>query len=134
MRKRYRLRTDAQFKRVRSVGRSWAGQLAVLYALPNGEGVNRVGFSVSKRIGKAAARNRAKRLLREAVRLRWDSIKPGYDLLLIARTPIAAATFGEVAGAVDHLLQRARLKGPQRDSDLGAEGAERPQLERERGE
>lgn len=131
MRKRYRLRTDAQFKRVRGAGRSWAQPLAVLYALPNGEGVNRVGFSVSKRIGKAVARNRAKRLLREAVRLRWDTIKSGYDLLLIARTPIAAATFADVAAAVDHLLQRARLQGPQQGV---AEGAERPQLEIERGE
>jgi len=134
MRKRYRLRTDAQFKRVRSVGRSWAQPLVVLYALPNGEGVNRVGFSVSKRIGKAVARNRAKRLMREAIRLRWDTIRPGYDLLLIARTPIAAATFAEVAAAVDHLLQRARLQGPRQGVDSGAEGVERPQLERERGE
>jgi len=57
MRRRYRLRTDAQFRRVRSEGRSWAHPLLVLYALPNDEGVTRVGFSVGKRVGKAVARH-----------------------------------------------------------------------------
>ena len=109
MRRRYRLRTDAQFRRVRSEGRSWAHPLLVLYALPNDEGVTRVGFSVGKRVGKAVARNRAKRLLREAVRLRFEDIGPGYDLIWIARAPIATATFREVAAAVDQLLRRSRL-------------------------
>ncbi len=109
MRRRFRLRTNAQFKRVRGGGRSWAQPLAVLYALPNAEGVTRVGFSVGKRIGKAVARNRVKRLLREAVRLRLPNIKPGYDLVFIARAPIAGAKFQIVAAAVDQLLQRSRL-------------------------
>ncbi|MCL5109763.1 MAG: ribonuclease P protein component [Chloroflexi bacterium] len=112
MRKRYRLRTDAQFKRVRGTGRSWAHPLAVLYALPNGEGVNRVGFSVSKRVGNAVTRNRAKRRLRETLRQRWAALQPGFDLLLIARAPIADAPFSAVVAAVDYLLQRARLQRP----------------------
>lgn len=109
MRKRYRLRTDAQFKRVRGAGRSWANPLAVLYVLPNEEGVTRVGFSVGKRVGKAVTRNRVKRLLREAVRVRLPVITPGYDLVFIARSPIVDAPFSEVDGAVDELLRRARL-------------------------
>ena len=109
MRRRFRLRTNAQFRRVRSAGRSWAQPLAVLYALPNAEGVTRVGFTVGKRIGKAVARNRAKRLLREAVRLWLPRIKPGYDLVLIARAPIVGAKFQAVAAAVEQLLRRSRL-------------------------
>lgn len=112
MRKRYRLRTDAQFRRVRSEGRSWAHPLLVLYALPNDEGVTHVGFSVGKRIGKAATRNRVKRLLREAVRLQFANVKPGYDLVFIARAPVATATFRDVAAVVDQLLRRSRLKVP----------------------
>ncbi|MHB1414140.1 MAG: ribonuclease P protein component [Chloroflexota bacterium] len=109
MRRRHRLRTDAQFKRVRSGGRSWAHPLLVLYALPNQEGVTRVGFSVGKRIGKAVARNHVKRRLREAIRPRLPMLKVGYDLVLIARAPIASAAYPEVVAAVEQLLQRARL-------------------------
>jgi ribonuclease P protein component len=109
MRKRYRLRTDAQFKRVRGGGRSWANPLVVLYALRNDEGVTRVGFSVSKRIGKAVTRNRVKRLLREAIRLRFPDIVQGYDLVVIARGPIANAPWREIVAAVDQLLLRSRM-------------------------
>ncbi|MHB1004583.1 MAG: ribonuclease P protein component [Chloroflexota bacterium] len=109
MRKRFRLRTDAQFKRVRGAGRSWAHPLLVLYALPNEEGTTRVGFSVSKRVGKAVTRNRIKRLLREAVRVRLSHTKQSYDVILIARAPIATASYLEVAAAVEQLLRRSRL-------------------------
>jgi ribonuclease P protein component len=109
MRKRYRLRTDAQFKRVRGGGRSWANPLVVLYALRNDEEVTRVGFSVSKRIGKAVTRNRVKRLLREAIRLRFSDIAQGYDLVLIARGPIASASWRDIVTAVDQLLLRSHM-------------------------
>lgn len=109
MQKRFRLRTDAQFRRVRGSGRSWPGPLLVLYALPNDEGVTRVGLSAGKRVGKAVTRNRIKRLLREAVRQRLGVIKQGYDLILIARAPIATATYREVVAAVEQLLRRSQL-------------------------
>jgi ribonuclease P protein component len=48
-------------------------------------------------------------LLREAVRLRIDEIKPGMDLVLIARQPIARVSFSEVSAAVEQVLRRAGL-------------------------
>lgn len=109
MHKRHRLTKDAEFKRVRSEGRSWAHPLLVLYAAPNRGEPTRVGISVSRRIGKAVTRNRVKRLLREAVRPRLAEIGPGWDLLLIARQPAGEASFDEVSAAVEQLLRRAGL-------------------------
>lgn len=117
MEKRFRLRKSGDFKLARSEGRSWAHPLLVLYARPNALDQTRVGFSVSKRIGNAVTRNRVRRRLREAVRLRLPAVQPGWDLLFIARTPLAAADFAPLSAAVEQLLRRACLCGdpPARD-------------------
>lgn len=109
MEKRYRLRDNEQFQQVRKQGRSWSDPLLVLCVLPNGLDHSRFGFSVSRRVGKATVRNRAKRLLREAARLRRQMIPPGQDLVLIARSPIKEADFREVDRAVEKVLRQAGL-------------------------
>ncbi len=109
MNKRYRLRDKHQFQRVKREGRCWFHLLLVLCVLPNGLDYSRFGFSASKRVGKAVVRNRAKRLLREATRLRHTMIPPGQDLVFIARSPIKDADFQEVDRAVGELLRQAGL-------------------------
>ncbi|MBM4466127.1 MAG: ribonuclease P protein component [Chloroflexi bacterium] len=109
MKKRYRLRSNKQFQRVRRDGRSWAHPLLVLCALPNDLEHSRFGFSVSHWVGKAVVRNRAKRLMREATRLRQGDIEEGWDLVFIARHPIREANFKQVDQAVEQLLRRAGL-------------------------
>lgn len=109
MQRQYRLKKDVEFKLLRSKGRSWSNPLVVLYALPSDQGVTRVGISVSKRIGKAVKRNRIKRLIREAVRLRHSEISSGWNLLFIARKPIVEVSFLEVGAAIEQVLRRAGL-------------------------
>jgi ribonuclease P protein component len=109
LKKRYHLRSNKQFQRVRQEGHSWAHPLVVLCALPNDLGHSRFGFSVSHWVGKAVVRNRAKRLMREATRLRQGNIKEGWDLVFIARHPIREASFKQVDQAVEQLLRRAGL-------------------------
>ncbi len=123
-----RLRKSAQFERVRKAGRKWGSGLLVLNAAPNSEGVVRCGFITGKKIGKAVARNRARRLVREALRLRLPHVTPGWDLVWIAKAPIVEANFWDVLEAVDHLLQRSRIVAtrdlpPLRDDGRGKEGA-----------
>ena len=60
-------------------------------------------------MGKAVIRNRAKRLMREAARLRQGDIKEGWDLVFIARHPIREADFKQVDQAFEQLLRRAGL-------------------------
>ena len=121
-----RLRSVTDFERVRREGRSHAHPLAVLLvyqrklppapeaqrsagevkAIPE-QPLSRFGFAAGKRVGTAVARNRAKRVLREAVRTYLPDIQVGWDLVFIARRPIVAATLGQTREAVSHLLQRA---------------------------
>jgi ribonuclease P protein component len=109
MDRRFRLRDDEQFRRVRNEGRSWSHLLLVLCSLPNGLEYSRFGFSVSKRVGKAVVRNRVKRLLREAARARQALVEPGYDVVFIARRPIGDADYREVDRAVEQVLAQAGL-------------------------
>jgi ribonuclease P protein component len=119
MERKYRLRLNTDFQRVRKKGKSWANRLAVLCALPNDLGHSRFGFAVSKRIGKAVTRNLVRRRMREAVRLRRASIVSGWDMIFIARSAIVHATYAEISYAVEDLLRRSGLYGSV-DSENGS--------------
>jgi ribonuclease P protein component len=109
MEKRFRLRKNSDFQRVYRKGHSWAHPLLVLCALRNGLGYSRFGFSASKRVGGAVVRNRARRLMREAIRLRQAMIADGWDVVIVARRPMGEANFHQVDQAVEQLLRRAHL-------------------------
>jgi ribonuclease P protein component len=70
---------------------------------------SRVGFVVSKKVGGAVARNRAKRLMREAMRVKFLETTQGYDLVLIGRPAMPQASLHEVAAALEDVLRRAKL-------------------------
>ncbi|MBN2099290.1 MAG: ribonuclease P protein component [Dehalococcoidia bacterium] len=108
MRREERLTRSSDFARVHGQGKSWANRLLVMRAIPSGREQNRVGFSVNKRVGNAVARNRVKRILREAVRSKaWE---PGWDVVFIARSGIAMASFHDIEQAVDDLAERSKTR------------------------
>ena len=103
------MRENARFQEIRRRGRSFSEHRLVLCVLPNDLPYSRFGFSVSRRIGKAVVRNRIKRRIREAVRLRMGQIRAGWDVVFIARNPIRDADFHEIDAACARLLRRASL-------------------------
>ena len=97
----------AQFGLVHDKGSSWVSKVVVMKALPNGLDLSRYGFVVSSHVGKAAVRNRVKRLFREA--LRQIPLQPGWDIIFIARFPAARANYASLGKSVRGLLFRAGL-------------------------
>jgi len=104
--KRYRLTRSRDFARVRRFGRSAGSSLLAVYVLPRQSVDLRIGFSASKRVGKATVRNRVKRLMREAVRPQLPSVRTGQDLVFVARPAAARASYHQIAETVAYLLRK----------------------------
>lgn len=86
-----------------------ANGLLVFYARKNRTGINRVGITVSKKLGKAHIRNRIRRRLREVYRLNEEKFLPGYDIVVVARTKAIDAPFSQLTKAYLALAQKAGI-------------------------
>ena len=110
MQRRFRLSRSEDFKRVRRSGKSYAHPLVVLVAQASETKEHlKLGIAAGKTTGTAVSRNRAKRLLREAMRGLIPSIASGWDLILIARPALVNASLADTRSALTNLLQRAKL-------------------------
>jgi ribonuclease P protein component len=107
--RRFRLSRSDDFKRVRRTGKSYAHPLVVLVAQASEQKQIRIGVTAGKTTGTAVHRNRAKRLLREAMRPLIPSLASGWDLILIARPALVTATLEDTRSALTSVLTRARL-------------------------
>jgi ribonuclease P protein component len=116
--RKFRLTRSEDFKRVRRSGRSYAHPLVVLIVQAHDppHARTRVGIAAGRTVGTAVRRNRAKRLLREAMRSLLPDTASNVDLLLIARPALASAALEEARAALQNLLQRANLFVPLHES------------------
>lgn len=104
------IRKDSDFRKVYKHGKSFANKYLVMYILDNKSDFNRVGFSVSKKVGKANIRNKVRRRIREGFRLNCDEhIKDGYDLVFIARVASKDAEYEDIEKSVKTLIKKAKL-------------------------
>lgn len=104
-----RLRNNADFNRAYKKGRYYADDIMVVYILPNNSDNNRIGYSVSKKMGKSVKRNRIKRLMRESYRGLEPGLKLGYDIVIAARKMSKDADFYMMRQSMKNLLKRAGM-------------------------
>lgn len=97
------LKKNADFKNVYTRGRSFANRLLVMYVLENGQNKNRLGISVSKKVGNSVIRHHITRLIREAYRLQEDMFNSGLDIVVIARASARNASYFDIESALKHL-------------------------------
>ena len=81
----------------------------VLYARKNRSDCNRVGITVSKKLGKAHIRNRTRRRIREVYRLNEERFQPGWDIVVVARTKAVDATFDKLTKSYLTLANKLNL-------------------------
>ena len=87
------LKLNHVFRRLYRKGNSAAGKYLVLYCRKNGSEENRIGLTVSAKLGHAVVRNRLRRQLREIYRLHEDLFQPGWDIVVVARSRAVGAPY-----------------------------------------
>ena len=99
MKQRYTLKKNSDFRRLYSRGKSVVTPYLVVYCRRNRGGENRLGYTVSTRLGHAVVRNRIRRRLREIVRLNAPALKQGWDLVIVARSRSVGADYRKLEAA-----------------------------------
>ena len=100
------LRKNFQFRHVYNRGKSLANRHPVMYVIKKGKNKNRLGISVSKKVGKSVVRSRVTRLIRESYRLSENTVAKGYDIVVIARVSANAAQYADIYRSLNHLLRK----------------------------
>ncbi len=103
MRFSYSLKKNDDFKNVYKKGKSYANKYLVMYVLKNNKEVNRIGISVSKKVGNSVVRHRVTRLVRESYRLHENIFNSGLDIVVIGRNNAKSASYAEIESALLHL-------------------------------
>ena len=96
-----------EFRRAYSKGKNFVGPVVVTYVQKNRLGVTRVGITTSKKIGNAVARSRCRRVIRAAYQPLSQQVKPGYDLVFVARGRTCVVKSTEVHRVMKEQLQKA---------------------------
>ena len=97
------LKSNRDFKNVYGKKKSYANKYLVMYVLENGLDKNRLGISVSKKVGNSVVRHRVTRLIRESYRLHEEMYHRGFDIVVVARMSAKDAGYAEIESALMHV-------------------------------
>lgn len=112
------LKKNTDFRKVYKNGTSYANRFLVMYVLSNDTNRNRLGISVSKKVGNSVIRHRLTRLIRESYRLHEVYFKNGLDLVVIARVNAKDASYHEVEKSLLHLAKLHMITENEKNSDF----------------
>lgn len=104
------LKKNKDFQKVYSEKKSYANKYLVMYTMKNNTDQNRLGISVSKKVGNSVVRHRTTRLIRESYRLNQDNLKTGYDMVVIARQTAKGKDCHTIESAFLHLVDLHHLR------------------------
>lgn len=110
------LNNNNEFREIYRTGKSFANKYLIMYVKENSCSMNRLGISVSKKVGNSVVRHRITRLIRESYRLSEDSFIKGLDIIVVARAGAKGKSYDEIESALLHLgklhkvLRQATLK------------------------
>ena len=97
------LKKNRDFQNVYRNGKSYANKYLVMYVLENNSEINRIGISVSKKVGNSVVRHYLTRLLRESYRLHENIFNSGLDIVVVVRKSAAEVGYAEIESALLHL-------------------------------
>lgn len=100
------LKKNYEFARLYKKGKFYAGRYIVIYVLTNNFGINRIGITASKKVGKSVKRNRLRRLIRENYRKLEPFIKVGHDIVIVARKTEELPDFHIIGKEMKYLLKK----------------------------
>ncbi len=103
------LKSNIDFQYLYKNGKSKANRYLVMYQSENSIGKNRIGISVSKKVGNSVVRHRLTRLIRESYRLHENMFNSGLDIVVIVRTTAKDATYHDIESALLHLGKLHRI-------------------------
>lgn len=109
MKKTDSLKKNQDFQKVYKEGTSYANRYLVMYVLSNERKENRLGISVSKKVGNSVVRHRITRLIRESYRLNKEAFLKGWDLIVVVRPSAKDCSYREICDAFMNLANRHRL-------------------------
>ena len=112
------LKKNKDFKIVYQNGTSYANRLLVMYVLKNQHKKNRLGISVSKKVGNSVVRHRLTRLIRESYRLNEAEFENSLDIVVVARPQAKDRTYHEIESALIHLAGKHCIAGKNNDKEV----------------
>ena len=111
MKRAVTLKENYEFRRMYRKGAQAVSGTMVVYCRPNHLGHNRLGITVSVKLGKVVVRNRARRRLREVYRMHLGKLRQGYDIILVARGRTVTASWKELNDTFTRLCRKLDLLG-----------------------